>query len=337
TGDAFQAAAAFNADKKIAACVSWAPDIYNLADVKGNKLLVSSATANKLIADVWFARADFANDHPAIIEGLVSGIFDGIEAMQSPDGKAKAAQLLSEAYSLPLTEATGMMVDAHNTNFAENREFFLNANNPTNFERTWNTAYFLYKRIGSVQSKIAFDQVMDFTYIKKLNANPKYANQTSDYGITFAPQSVDVIQAEDPILVKTVTIHFYPNSWDLNKKLSKTTNGKTYDELYDPSIPAIIEEVGTLAGQYGAARIVIEGHTDSSLKGRVDASLVNELSQNRANSVKEAIVKKFPGLQANQFSVIGKGWDVPADPDDPLNQARNRRVEIKVYPAEMPE
>jgi len=50
-GDAFQAAAAFNADKKIAACVSWAPDIYNLEKVKGNKLLVSTATANKLIAD----------------------------------------------------------------------------------------------------------------------------------------------------------------------------------------------------------------------------------------------------------------------------------------------
>ena len=33
TQDAFQAAAAFNADKSIAACVTWAPDIYNLSDV----------------------------------------------------------------------------------------------------------------------------------------------------------------------------------------------------------------------------------------------------------------------------------------------------------------
>ena len=68
TQDAFQAAAAFNADKGIAACVSWAPDIYNLSDVAGNKLLVSTQTANKLIADVWFARADFAKDNAAIID-----------------------------------------------------------------------------------------------------------------------------------------------------------------------------------------------------------------------------------------------------------------------------
>jgi hypothetical protein len=44
--------------------VSWAPDIYNLEKVKGNKILVTTGTANKLIADVWFARADFANDNP---------------------------------------------------------------------------------------------------------------------------------------------------------------------------------------------------------------------------------------------------------------------------------
>src|SRR6059058_812178 len=70
TQDAFQAAAAFNADKRLAAVVSWAPDIYNLEKVKGNRMLVNTATANKLIADVWFSRADFANDNPDVIEGL---------------------------------------------------------------------------------------------------------------------------------------------------------------------------------------------------------------------------------------------------------------------------
>ena len=64
TQDAFQAAAAFNADKRLAGVVSWAPDIYNLEKVKGNRMLVTTATANKLIADVWFARADFAKDNP---------------------------------------------------------------------------------------------------------------------------------------------------------------------------------------------------------------------------------------------------------------------------------
>jgi len=45
-------------------------------------------------------------------------------------------------------------------------------------------------------------------------------------------------------------------------------------------------------------------------------------------------VRKFPSLQPNQFSTAGLGWDRPADPSDPENNAKNRRVEVKVYPAE---
>src|SRR6266480_3309651 len=153
TQDAFQAAAAFNADKSIAAAVSWSPDIYNLSKVRGNRLLVSTQTANKLIADVWFARADFAKDHPDIIEGLVRGIFDAMEALKGQPAKQEAAQLMATGYSIPATDALSMLGDAHSTNWAENREFFVNQNNPANFERTWNTAYFLYRRIGMVSAQ----------------------------------------------------------------------------------------------------------------------------------------------------------------------------------------
>ena len=71
-----------------------------------------------------------------------------------------------------------------------------------------------------------------------------------------------------------------------------------------------------------------------SMKGQVPMSLVQELSMNRSNAVKEAIVRKFATLQPNQFSAAGAGWNRPADPSDPDNAAKNRRVEIKVYPAE---
>jgi NitT/TauT family transport system substrate-binding protein len=335
TQDAFQAAAAFNADKSIAGVVSWAPDIYNLSKVKGNKLLVTTATANKLIADVWFARADFAKDHPDLIEGLVRGIFDAMEALKAQEAKTAVAKLMASGYSIPETDALSMLGDAHSTNFAENKEFFLNQNNPANFERLWNTAYYLYRKIGAVGTPVPFDQVMDFTVIKKLEAEPKYASQVNEYQVQFAPTSAAQIQGEsDEILTKTVVIHFYPNSWDLKKMVTKTLDGKTVQELYDPNVDFVVEEIGKLAGQYGAARVVIEGHTDGSMKGTVPPTLVQELSLNRANAVKESLVRKFPTLQPNQFSAAGKGWDRPADPSDPTNHAKNRRVEIKVYPAE---
>jgi len=335
TQDAFQAAAAFNADKKIAGAVSWSPDIYNLAKVKGNRMLVSTATANKLIADVWFARADFAKDNPDIVEGLVRGIFDGMEALKDQNNKASAAKLMAAGYSIPEADALSMQGDAHSTNWAENQEFFLNQNNPTNFERTWNTAYYLYKRIGVVSDKTEFDQVMDFSVLQKLGKEPKYASEKDEYAVQFAPTTAAAVQGEsDEILTKTVVIHFFPNSWDLSKKITEMVDGKATEKLYDPNGQFVVEEIGKLAGQFGAARIVIEGHSDSSMKDRIPESAVQELSANRANAVKESILKKFPTLQPNQFSVSGIGWARPADPGDPLNQAKNRRVEVKVYPLE---
>lgn len=335
TQDAFQAAAAFNADKKIAGAVTWAPDIYNLAKVKGNRLLVTTGTANKLIADVWFARADFAKDNPDIIEGLVRGIFDGMEALKVQSNKTATAKLMAAGYSIPESDALSMQGDAHSTNWAENREFFLNQNNPTNFERTWNTAYYLYKRVGAVSEKTEFDQVMDFSVLQKLGKEEKYSSQKNEYDVQFAPVSASSIQGEsDEILTKTVVIHFSSNSWDLSKKVTESVNGKEVEKLYDPNAQFVVEEIGKMAGQFGAARIVIEGHTDSSMKGRVPDDAVQELSMNRANAVKEAIVKKFPTLQPNQFSASGLGWNRPADPVDPMNQVKNRRVEVKVYPLE---
>ncbi len=335
TQDAFQAAAAFNADKKIGGVVSWAPDIYNLAKVKGNRMLVNTGTANKLIADVWFARADFAKDNPDIIEGLVRGIFEGMGLLKDQNNKTTTAKLMAAGYSIPESDALSMQGDAHSTNWAENQEFFLNQNNPTNFERTWNTAYYLYKRVGVVSDKTEFDQVMDFTVLQKLGKEAKYSGQKNEYDVQFAPATAASIQGEsDEILTKTVVIHFFSNSWDLSKKVTESVDGKDVEKLYDPNAAFVVEEIGKMAGQFGAARIVIEGHTDSSMKGRVSDSDVADLSNRRANAVKEALIKKFPTLQPNQFTATGLGWARPADPADAMNQAKNRRVEVKVYPLE---
>ncbi len=324
TEDAFQAAAAFSADRSLAGCVSWAPDIYKLSEVRGNKLLVSTATANKLISDVMFARADFVRDNPKIVDGLVRGFFDAVEELKTEENRKKAAALMGKAYGLPADEAVSMLGDAHSTNYADNKDFFLNQNNPTNFERYWETASMLYLKLGSISGAVRFDQVMDFSFVKALESVQPYASSLSDYSVNFTPKGVSAIRAEaTEILTNTQRIHFYPNSWELFKK---EENGA----LYDPEVNRILEEVGRLAGQFGMARIVIEGHTDASMKGMVPFEAVRDLSMKRANAVKEELVKRFR-LQPNQLSVDGVGWNREIEVG---NHALNRRVEIKVYPLE---
>lgn len=336
--DAFQAAAAFNSERDITAAVSWAPDIYNLAKVRGNRMLVNTGTANKLIADIWFARADFATDEPGIIEALVRGIFDGMESLKNQENKQHAAELMAKGYNIPASDTLKMFGDAHSTNWAENYQFFLNQNNPTNFERIWNQAYFLYRQVGSIANRqVRFDQVMDDSVIRKFGKEEKYSSQKDEYRVQFTPQSAAQTRAErEEVLTKTVVIHFYPNSWDLDKKITRKDGDKEVEELYDPNVQFVLDDVAKLAGQFGAAQIIIEGHTDASMKGQVPEDLVKELSRNRANSVKEALARKYD-LDPNQFSVDGVGWARPADPHDPDNHAKNRRVEIRVFAAENPE
>ena len=125
TADAFQAAAAFVSDKSIDACVTWAPDIYNIPDrVAGTKILTTTVEANKLIADVWAARADFANDHPEIIRGLVEGIFKGMEQLKNDTFKSQAYSWMADGYGFAVDEVQAMAADAHSTNFAENKGVF---------------------------------------------------------------------------------------------------------------------------------------------------------------------------------------------------------------------
>ena len=334
TTDAFEAAAAFNTNKDIDAVVTWAPDIYNLSEVEGNKMVVSTQDANKLIADVWFARADFASEHPDICEGLVRGILDAVTELNTDEAKKSVAKLMADGYGLPADEAFGMLADAHSTNWAENYQFLMNQNNPTNFERIWDQAYYIYKRRGKIRNqKVKFDRVMDFSIIKKLGKEPKYKNQTDDYSKEFIASKTSEVRGAEEILTNTVVIHFFPNSSELYKKVTKQVNGKDVESDYDPKVDFVLEEIAKLAGQFGTARIVIEGHTDSSMRGRAPEDLVKELSNNRAKSVKEALAKKYE-LDPDQFNTYGAGWAIPADSDDPLNHAKNRRVEIKVYPAE---
>ncbi|MEI7751163.1 MAG: phosphate ABC transporter substrate-binding/OmpA family protein [Candidatus Omnitrophota bacterium] len=335
TSTAFEAAAAFVADTSIDAVASWAPDIYKIADrIAGTRILTTSADANKLIADVYAFRADFYRDHPDIVKNFAAGVFLGMDAVkENPD---QAAQWMADAFGMTPQDIKGMMGDAHTTNFAENVQFFLNQSNTTNFERTWKNSSIVYRELGRIDAPVAFDSVMDFSVIKQLQASGAFAHQKDESVTAFTPQDYRKLKAESPILTQTIRINFFPNSANPFEPARDELNNVLQGKLYDPSVAATIERVGQLSGQFGRCVIIISGHTDSSRKGEVPYSSVKQLSQDRAQSVQNALIEKFK-FNPNKFVAEGKAWDVPADPTDRMNQALNRRVEISVVPPESTE
>jgi NitT/TauT family transport system substrate-binding protein len=330
--DAPSAAKIFVQDTSYDAFVGWSPDIYNVTDkMKGNtRLVVTTSTANHLIADVWAVRNDFLRDHPEIVSGLVQGIFEGMDSVRKDPGLA--AKALAAAFKLPEEDCKNMVGkdggiaegDAHLTNYRENAKFFLDPFNPANFEVVWNSASIIYKSLGTISSTVPSDKVKASKILAAMADNYKDVRDLSQP--TFRPDALKMSPeaGAGQVLTKAVMISFEPNESVLN------TN-------YDNTIPGTLEEIGKLAGKFGNAYVIIEGNTDASKKGLVPADLVRQLSYDRADSVRKAIMNKYK-FDPNKFKVVGNGWDNPlantTDNSNSENNKRNRRVEVKVFPLE---
>ena len=329
--DAPSAAKIFVQDKSFDAFVGWSPDIYTVSDgVPGTHIVLSSASANHAIADMWAVRNDFYHDHQDIVLNLMRGIFTGMDMVRA--NPTNAAAILSKAYNIPQADCQAMIGkdggistgDAHLSNYRENTSFFLDPANPANFEAIWNKASTIYKQLGAIDSVVPAGKVKAGTLLAQLAG--EYQDSVDLSQPTFKPgglyKNAEATTAE--ILTKSVIITFEPNSPELN------TN-------YDTTIPSILEQIGAISGKFGNAYIVIEGNTDASKKNMVPADMVKELSYNRANAVKKAILEKYH-FNPDKFKVIGNGWDNPlpgmTDASNPDNNRKNRRVEVKVYPLE---
>jgi NitT/TauT family transport system substrate-binding protein len=330
--DAPSAAKIFVQDPSYDAFVGWSPDIYNVSEkLKGTRLVVTTGTANHLIADVWAVRNDFYRDHPREVAGLVQGIFEGMDTVRK-DPKL-AARALAKAFNLPEEDCIKMVGsdggiadgDAHLTNYRENAKFFLDPFNPANFEVVWNSSSTIYKSLGTIGSIVPATKVKAKEVLAGLSETYKDVRDLSQP--TFKPDALMKMSPEagaGQVLTKAVMISFEPNKSVLNPE-------------YDNTIPGTLEEIGKLAGKFGNAYIIIEGNTDASKRGIVPADLVRSLSYDRADSVRRSIMDKYR-FDPNKFKVVGNGWDNPlpncTDPSNAEHNKKNRRVEVKVFPLE---
>ncbi len=329
TATGFEASAVFVVDDSVDACVSWVPDMAHIpARAGGAHIISSTAEASKLISRVYAVRADFVRDHPEIVTGLVAGIFEGMDMVRrEPE---QPARWMADAFGIKPGEVMSMRNAAHLTNLAENIQFFMYSSNPTNFERAWKNASYLYQELGRLAAPVAFDQVVDFTFLRELRQKGMFGHHRDESVAAFTPSGFRKVAAKSPILAPVVRVSFYPNSIDPYEAARDERGKPIAGHLYDFNIDATLAQVARLSAQSEGSVIFIEGHADSSMKGKVAAHLVRELSLKRAEAVKRALVDKYK-FDARRFSIEGKGWDVPVDASDPDNHGLNRRVEIYVY------
>ncbi len=94
-----------------------------------------------------------------------------------------------------------------------------------------------------------------------------------------------------------------------------------------PQSRSVLEEIGSILVQWPQLRIEIGGHADA----RGSDSYNRDLSEKRANAVRQYLLSRFPQIRAEQYTAVGYGESQPVAPNTTVEgMALNRRVEFKV-------
>ena len=319
--------------------------------VKGARILLSTKTADHVIADVYAVRADYLASHKDEVEKFVHGLLLAEEAaakLFKSKGtgyteaiKASAQILLDSADAVADTE--GLYGDCRYAGWKGNVRFFGDKNNPRNFERTTADIQKGFIALGVMSGRISLDHA-------KWDYN-RFKPGLADTGDVEAPRfdtgkvakAVAKRQQSDEGVLFSFEIHFKPNQ-------------NTFPiELYKDEFRKVIEYATT----YGGAVITVEGHSDplEYLKKKKAATpelvlrqikqSAKNLSLSRANQVRQNIIdySKAKGiiLDESQFAVLGHGIMSPRggmcgdDPCAPKNEQEwlgNMRVVFKILQVE---
>jgi ABC-type nitrate/sulfonate/bicarbonate transport system substrate-binding protein len=325
--------------------------------VKGAEIMLSTKTANRIIADVYAVRSDYFKSHRAEVEKFVNGLMQGEEqlaaliknkASQMKDYTATvkaSAQILLDSPAAT-ADAESLRADCEFVGFAGNLKFFADPNYPRNFANLREQTQNAFVKIGLLGRKSPL-AAAEFNYdtLKEGLSNvagaaaPKF-DTAKVAGVIQRKQQQDRL-AEGELF--SFEVFFQPNQNQFSA------------DLYADAFNKVIE----LASTYGGAVITIEGHSDPmgwlQAKKRQETEMAlgqikqaaKNLSLSRANAVRESVMTfaaaKGVTLDESQFAVIGHGIAKPksglcgGDPCPPKTEQEwrdNMRVEFRILQLE---
>jgi ABC-type nitrate/sulfonate/bicarbonate transport system substrate-binding protein/outer membrane protein OmpA-like peptidoglycan-associated protein len=325
--------------------------------VRGARVLLSTKTANRIIADVYAVRADYFAAHSDQVQTFVKGLMEGQDQLkrlmadkQSPayrDAMGAAAEILLDSRQA-VSDVEGLYADAELVGPKGNQDFFANPDYPRSFQRLTREIQGSFTAMGLLEAPVSLEQTK-WDYAKL--GQGLTAGATT--GVRFDSEQVAAVvarrQQQGTLAAGEIfsfEIFFKPNQNSFSVDLYKDA----FDKVID------------LASTYGGALITIEGHSDPMgylrkkqageselVLGRIKQSAKN-LSLSRAVAVRDAIVThaKSAGisLDPSQLAVVGHGIADPksglcgTDPCAPKSEREwrdNMRVEFRVIQVEAEE
>src|ERR1041384_2927095 len=302
--DAPAAAAAFKA-KQVDAAVTWEPDLSGAVAARGSEahVLVSTQAATNIIADTLCARQEVIDQAPETVRDFVRGWLEGIEMIKNNPNASY--EVVARALKLDTDTVSGMLSGLKLTPYADNAQFYGLTGAKAHYDTLFDTAFVIWRKKGLVTKAVDAKSWADTRFLQAVASY--YPGQKVEEAavVAKAPSEKDV-----PILHQQIQIQFTPGS----------------DEIM-PGSYLLLDKLGETMTSFGSTVLRIEGNTDST--GSATGNLT--LSERRALSVKNYIVKNFPNIPPTRFQTIGRGSSNPiAENTTEAGRQQNRRTDIKV-------
>ncbi len=368
---------AFLEDKKNDAVMAIIPDALNLTSggdkgtgaagsVKGARILLSTKTASRVIADVYAVRSDYLQSNRGDVQKLVKALLAGQEDFAElyaakASRRAEFQQVMTEAADLLLgspqatPDVEALLGDCEFVGHAGNLAFFTGKGTTRNLDNLSKEIRTSFAQMGLAKGQVALASARwDYAELGQGLKNAAAVTTTASVKPPpprFDPKKV-AAKVEQQIAVEPTTwaeegtlfqieINFDPNQSDF----AATRYADDFQKALE------------ISQTYGGSLIVIEGHSDplGILKARQaneDKVVVNQMEQqaknlslNRASAVRGSFLdfckKKSFVVDESQFLAVGLGITTPKfnPPRTKEEWAANRRVvfRIKQIEAELTE
>jgi NitT/TauT family transport system substrate-binding protein len=308
---------------KLAGCVTWEPKVSEVIQKSGGVAHLLTSNRNLLvIADILVVNRPFAEQHPEVVQGLVTGLLQGNRLVRNqPDAQLDT---IAKAFKWTRDKAQAELQKVHLANLPENLAFFSGAIDAAgSFNGIYQSAVLAYGN-DLVKDPPDPSRFAQTKYLEALQKQPEF----KDEKVAIAPirTSGTATVETNPLLSKNIRFLFEPNSSDLD--VSAQSNLSNMDAIKN------------LLKVSPGSTILLRGHVDNAKVEefrksggeaflRQQALKAMELSRKRAGEIKRLLVEKY-GVDAARVDVVGRGWEEPLGSDSD----QNRRVEVQWFTIE---
>ena len=294
--------------------------------VKNARLAASTRSANRIIADQYFVRADFLRAYPDVVSKFVNALLRSEEQVRNTllSDNATGSKLARQSALMLLDDAAAaedlvlLYRDAETIGVKGNAAFYEDTNNPRRFEAVMGQAQTALAGLGLIRETHAIslpsEIVPSWSVAALASGVVKPDRAAPSFNAAAVNQVVSAKQAQgtlDDATLFEFEIRFQPNQRDFPV------------DVYRDDFSRVVD----LSSTYAGAVMVIEGHSDPlgylkarqsnvgqvALQRQVRAAL--NLSIERANSVRDSLITyaSSEGIQLDpaQFETLGLGFKNP--------------------------